>query len=279
MPIDQAAEAVAAPTSARIDFLGLRLHDMSATEVARRAALAVSTGRRALVLNANAHMTMLARRHDWLALELNQAEIAFCDGAGVQFGIWLLTGHRPHRTTPPEWIDSFAGQLPPGSSVFWIGGAPGVVERAADAFARRHGLRTAGTQQGFFDHRAGSDDNRQLVERINRASPDVVLVNMGMPLQERWLADHWHLVDARVGIAGGALVDHLAGTVRRPPRWVADLGLEWAVRLSREPRRLWRRYLLGLPPFAVAVLREWLRRRVVDARAADRGIGEGMGSR
>ena len=272
MPTDQTAAAFAAlttvPSLARIDFLGLRLHDLSGAEVARRAASAAWTGRRALVLNANAHMTMLARRHVWLASELNRAEIAFCDGAGVQFGIWLLTGHRPHRTTPPEWIDAFAGQLPPGSSVFWIGGTLGVVERAADAFAIRHGLRTAGTQQGFFDHRAGSDDNRRLVERINRASPDVVLVNMGMPLQERWLADHWPLLNARVGIAGGALVDHLAGTVKRPPRWVADLGLEWAVRLSREPKRLWRRYLLGLPPFAVAVLREKLRRRAAGVRAA-----------
>ncbi len=248
------------PAPERIDFLGLHLHDMAGAEVARRAAAAVRPGGRALVLNANAHMAMLARRHGWLASELNAADIAFCDGAGVQFGIWLLTGHLPHRTTPPEWIDAFAARLPSGASVFWVGGAAGVVERAAAVFAQRHGLRTAGTQDGFFDHGAGSEDNRRLIERINLASPDVLMVNMGMPLQERWLADHWRLIDARVAIAGGALVDHMAGLVRRPPRWVANLGLEWAVRLSREPRRLWRRYLLGLPPFAAAVLREKLRR-------------------
>lgn len=261
MPIDP-NDAAEVTRPERIDFLGLSLHDMSGAEVARRAATAVASGTRVLILNSNAHMTMLARKQEWLADAVNTADIAFCDGAGVQFGIWLLTGHRPNRTTPPEWIDEFARQLPTGASFFWVGGAPGIVERAAERFARRHNLRTAGTQHGFFDHRAGSADNQALVARINQASPDVVLVNMGMPRQERWLADHWDLIDTRVAIAGGALVDHVAGVVRRPPRWVADLGLEWAVRLSREPTRLWRRYLLGLPPFAAAVLHEKMRAKL-----------------
>lgn len=268
MPIDQ-IQAIDDPRPKQINFLGLRLHDISGAEVAQRAASAVTSQRRVLVLNVNAHMTMLARRHSWLALELNSADITFCDGAGVQLGIWLLTGRRPYRTTPPEWIDAFAAQLPKGASVFWLGGAPGVVERAAAIFAQRHGLRIAGTQHGFFDHGAGSEDNARLVERINRASPDVLLVNMGMPLQERWLADHWQLIYPLVAIAGGALVDHVAGNVRRPPIWVADLGLEWALRLCREPRRLWRRYLLGLPPFAAVVLLEGLRKALGRAPPRD----------
>lgn len=259
MPTDQ-IQAISDLHPKEIDFLGIRLHDISGAEVAQRAASAVASRKRVLVLNVNAHMTMLARRHSWLVSELNSADITFCDGAGVQLGIWLLTGHRPYRTSPPEWIDAFAGQLPTGASVFWLGGAPGVVERAAANFAQRHGLRTAGTQHGFFDHAAGSEDNSRLVERINRASPDVLLVNMGMPLQERWLADHWQLICPWVAISGGALVDHVAGDVRRPPAWVADLGLEWALRLCREPQRLWRRYLLGLPPFGALVLLEGLRR-------------------
>ena len=266
MPTEPPSSADAAVPD-RINFLGLSLHDMSGAEVARRAAAAASSGTRVLILNSNAHMTMLARKQGWLADALNTADIAFCDGAGVQFGIWLLTGHLPNRTTPPEWIHDFARQLAPGASVFWVGGAPGVVERAAETFARRHDLRTAGTQHGFFDHRAGSADNAALVARINAASPDVVLVNMGMPLQERWLVDHWDLINTRVAIAGGALVDHIAGVVRRPPRWVANMGLEWAVRLAREPKRLWRRYLLGLPPFAAAVLHERMRSGLARTRA------------
>jgi N-acetylglucosaminyldiphosphoundecaprenol N-acetyl-beta-D-mannosaminyltransferase len=82
-----------------------------------------------------------------------------------------------------------------------------------------------------------------------------------MPLQERWLHDHWHLINVPVAITAGALVDHAAGHVRRPPRWVANLGLEWAVRLVIEPKRLWRRYLLGLPVFVACVLTHTIARR------------------
>ena len=73
---------------------------------------------------------------------------------------------------------------------------------------------------------------------------------MGMPRQERWLWETFDQLQTGVAITAGALVDHAAGRVRRPPRWVANLGVEWLVRLVREPRRLWRRYLLGLPALA-----------------------------
>ena len=245
----------------RFAFLGLRLHDIGGDAIADEAAAAVRERRHLLVLNANAHMVVLTKRHAWLRDLLNRADIAFCDGAGVQLGAWLLNGIRPNRTTPPEWIDRFASQLPPRATIFWLGGAPGVVELAAERFGARHGVRTVGVQHGYFDQREGSADNEALIRRINAASPDVLLVNMGMPLQERWLDQCWHRIDARVAIAAGALVDHVAGRVRRPSRFVADIGLEWLVRLVREPRRLWRRYLLGLPVFGGYVLVELARRK------------------
>lgn len=242
-----------------VPFLGISITDISGIQIAKEAAAAAMIGSRRLILNVNAHMAMLARREQWLLAKLNSADITFCDGAGVQFGIWLLTGRLPDRTTPPEWVGELASRLPAGASIFWVGGAPGVVEAAASRFAERYGVKIAGTQHGFFDHRSGSDDNRLLLQRINEASPDVILVNMGMPLQERWLTDHWTSINARIGIVGGALVDHWAGSASRPPRWVANLGLEWLVRLAREPRRLWRRYLFGLPPFVAIVVAERLR--------------------
>ncbi len=242
----------------QFEVLGIELDDLSADDVAAHVADAVITGRRMLVVNANAHMLTLAQRRRWLRNFIKQADIAFCDGAGVQFAARLLTGRLPHRTTPPEWVDAAARRIAPFGTVFWLGGKPDVVERAASVFAHRTGTRCVGWHHGFFDLSTGSADNAALVAEINRASPDLLIVNMGMPRQEQWLRDHWPLLDARVGIAAGALVDHIASRVRRPPRWVANIGLEWAVRLAIEPRRLWRRYLLGLPVFGGYVLRELL---------------------
>jgi len=240
----------------RFRVLGVELHDLSAEEIAQRVAEAVLAQRRVLVVNANAHMLTLAQSRRWLRTFFEQADIAFCDGAGVQFAARLLTGRLPRRTTPPEWIEAAARRIGPTGTVFWLGGARDVVGRAAALFSERTGTRCVGWQHGFFDARTRSADNLRVVADINRVSPDLLIVNMGMPRQEQWLRDHWHLLDARAGITAGALVDHIAGRVRRPPRWVANLGLEWAVRLIIEPRRLWRRYLLGLPVFGSYVVRE-----------------------
>jgi N-acetylglucosaminyldiphosphoundecaprenol N-acetyl-beta-D-mannosaminyltransferase len=245
-----------------VRLLGVRVDDIPRDTIVDRICDDAVTGRRLLVLNVNAHMLMLARQHPWLRRFLDEADVVFCDGAGVQLASLLLTGTRPHRCTPPEWAGTAARRLAEeGRSVYWLGGQPEVVEQAARSFEAAYAARTVGWQHGFFDQRRGSADNQRIVERINRAAPDLLFVTMGMPLQERWLYDHWPLLNVRVAITAGALVDHAAGRVRRPPRWVANLGLEWAVRLAIEPRRLWRRYLLELPMFGAAILKEMAFRR------------------
>ncbi len=241
--------------------LGIRVDDVPVAVLLDLIESSVANRERMVVVNANAHLVMLARHRPWLREFFQRADIAFCDGAGVQFAAWLLTGHKPSRHTPPQWIDALAQRLAArGACVFWLGGTTEAAALAAARLAAISGIRTAGVQHGFFDTSAGSEDNDAVVAAINAARPDVLLINMGMPRQEKWLSENWHLLDVGVAITAGALVDHVAGRVRRPPQWVANAGLEWAVRLAVEPRRLWRRYMLGLPRFAALVISEKIRR-------------------
>jgi len=238
-----------------IDVMGLRLHNLHRNVIAERVAAAAIAKRKMLVVNANASLIVLAQSNQWLGRMFETADIAFCDGAGVQLAIRFLTGRAAHRTTPPEWIGPVLESVGSAGSVFWLGGNPGVVEEAARRYEARYGVRTAGTQHGFFDVSKNSPATLALVARINEAKPSILLVNMGMPRQERWLWENWDLLPPVVAITAGALVDHAAGRVHRPPRWVANFGIEWLVRLVHEPRRLWRRYLFGLPVFGAYVLR------------------------
>jgi N-acetylglucosaminyldiphosphoundecaprenol N-acetyl-beta-D-mannosaminyltransferase len=250
------------PASDDIHVMGLRLHNLHRFMIAQHVITAVQQQQRLLVVNANAHLVVLAQKNPWLPDLFMKADIAFCDGAGVQLAIRLLTGRAAHRTTPPEWIGTVLTELGSGASIFWLGGAPDIVDEAACRFEARYGVRTAGTQHGFFDMSPGSADTQTIIERINASRPSILLVNMGMPRQERWLWENWDkLTISCVAITAGALVDHAAGRVSRPPRWVANLGIEWLVRLVREPRRLWRRYLLGLPVFGAYVMRYALQGR------------------
>ncbi|WP_242010178.1 WecB/TagA/CpsF family glycosyltransferase [Acetobacter conturbans] len=216
---------------------------------------AVKQGGAARVVNANAHYVTLSQKNRWMRQLFQQSEIAFCDGAGVQLASLFLTGQRPHRTTPPEWVGDMLSRLGSEATVFWLGGEQAIAEKAAAAFAEKYGCRTVGCQNGFFDPTPGSADAERVLKAIVDAKPSVLLLNMGMPRQEKWLWDNWGRLPPTVAITAGALVDHAAGRVSRPPRWVANLGLEWLVRLTREPQRLWRRYMIGLPVFGFYVLR------------------------
>ena len=96
------------------------------------------------------------------------------------------------------------------------------------------------------------------MRQINTAEPDILLVGFGSPLQERWLMENRDRVNAHVALTGGAVFGYVSGELRRGPRLLTDNGFEWLARLLVEPRRLWRRYLLGNPLFLLRVLMQRL---------------------
>jgi N-acetylglucosaminyldiphosphoundecaprenol N-acetyl-beta-D-mannosaminyltransferase len=250
------------PPSFSANVLGVRVDDIAIPELLARIQAAIASGTRLCVVNANVHLINLAQQRPWLPALFRRADIAFCDGAGVQFAVWALTGRKPHRHTPPQWAPDLARRLAADNrSVFWLGGRPEVIAAAASRFTAQTGLRAAGFHHGYFDRTPGSAENDAVIAAINAARPDLLLLGMGMPVQEEWLDQNWSRINATVAITSGALVDHAAGLVARPPLWVADLGLEWLVRLVVEPRRLWRRYLIGLPQFAWRLAPQLLRGR------------------
>jgi N-acetylglucosaminyldiphosphoundecaprenol N-acetyl-beta-D-mannosaminyltransferase len=100
-----------------------------------------------------------------------------------------------------------------------------------------------------------SSENEAVVQEINGARPDILLVGMGMPLQEYWLIENRDGLEVSVVLTGGAVLDYVPRGLRPGPRVLTDNGFEWLARLLVEPRRLWRRYLFGTPLFLLRVLR------------------------
>jgi N-acetylglucosaminyldiphosphoundecaprenol N-acetyl-beta-D-mannosaminyltransferase len=136
-----------------------------------------------------------------------------------------------------------------GLKVFLLGGEEGVAADAALALRTRYpGLEIVGTSSGFG---AAPD----AVLHINAARPDILLVGMGTPRQETWIAAHRDQLDVPVVWAVGALFEFVTGRIPRGPHWMTNHGLEWMCRLAAEPRKLWRRYLIGNPWFFCRVIR------------------------
>jgi N-acetylglucosaminyldiphosphoundecaprenol N-acetyl-beta-D-mannosaminyltransferase len=217
----------------------------------------VRGGERGLVLNVNAHCLNLCYEDPKLRNFMNGARVVFCDGAGVMLAARILGRRIPERITYADWIWQLAGfAAARGFSLYLLGARPGVAREAARRLKERYpNLEIAGVHHGYFDHGAGS---AAVVEEINAAAPDILLVGLGMPLQERWLMENWQRLDVRVALTGGAVFDYASGRLRRGPRFLRDNGFEWLARLLAEPRRLWRRYLVGNPLFLLRVLRQRL---------------------
>jgi N-acetylglucosaminyldiphosphoundecaprenol N-acetyl-beta-D-mannosaminyltransferase len=255
----------------RIDVLGVGVDPVTLDELHAEIARLVRADKLGLVLNVNAHCLNLCYEDAALRDSLNGADVVFCDGAGVMLAARILGGRIPARITYAAWIWRLADfAAAEDFSLYFLGARPGVAQEAARRLRECYpGLRVVGVHHGYFDHSAGSAENEAILEEINATAPDILLVGLGMPLQEIWLTQNRHRLIAGVALSGGAVFDYASRRVRRGPRLLTEHGFEWLTRLLREPRRLWRRYLLGNPLFLLRVMRQILVRPVRKGPAED----------
>jgi N-acetylglucosaminyldiphosphoundecaprenol N-acetyl-beta-D-mannosaminyltransferase len=239
----------AEPKSAVI--LGVRVHAVSLEGLLARICDTIRAGKRAIITYVNVHAVNLAVDLEWFRDFINHSDITFCDGLGVKWGAWLLGQDIPHRMTPPDWIDSLAAlACAHRFTMFFLGARPGVAAAAATRLKERFPeISIVGTSHGYFDKTPASLENENVVQAINRAKPNILILGFGMPMQERWLMENWGRLEVNIALTGGAVFDYVSGELRRGPRWMTDHGFEWLGRLIIEPRRLWKRYLIGNPRF------------------------------
>ncbi|NND77503.1 MAG: WecB/TagA/CpsF family glycosyltransferase [Flavobacteriales bacterium] len=140
-----------------------------------------------------------------------------------------------------------------GKSLYLLGAKEGVAEQMKANVERQwSALNILGVHNGYFDKVASTD---KVIDEINRLNPDVLLVAFGMPTQEKWIHDHRDRINAKIVFALGGLFDFYSNMKPRAPEAWRQIGMEWAYRLLTEPKRLWKRYLIGNPLFIVHVLK------------------------
>jgi N-acetylglucosaminyldiphosphoundecaprenol N-acetyl-beta-D-mannosaminyltransferase len=242
----------------KTNLLGVWVSKQSVEEVLAHIGSEIALKTKPVFDYANVHTLNTAYTTPWLKDFYNQCEVVFCDGVGVRLAAWLLGKPIPERFSPPDWIVQLGAQCADSDkTMFFIGGKDGVAQKAANVLMEATpGLRIAGTHHGYFDKSKGSLENQRVLERINQAGPDILVVGFGIPIQERWILENRSDLQVGVFLAAGALFDYIAGEMWRGPKWMTDNGLEWLGRLVTEPRRLWRRYLIGIPVFFTRVLRQ-----------------------
>jgi len=212
------------------------------------------------VMYVNAHVVNQSRTRPELFAALRRADLIYCDGYGVRLAARALGLPVPYRMTGADWIWQLAALCETaGQRLYLLGSDPPFARQAATRLARDFShLHVVGAHHGYFE--LGSPHNERVLEDIRDAQSDIVLVGMGTPKQELWVDRYADELGGAVVWSVGALFDYVSGRVPRAPRTLADNGLEWIFRLAVEPRRMWRRYLIGNPVFLARVLRAARRR-------------------
>lgn len=206
------------------------------------------------VVTLNAEMAMQAEQNDLLASVIRKAELVIPDGAGVVLYL-KLRGRQVQRCPGIELAESLLRQVPriePACAVFFYGATPGMSQAAANEWQQRvPSLTIAGAQHGYLT----PEEQQQFEQMLQRLQPQVILVGLGVPRQEFWIAEHRYLCPNTIWIGVGGSFDIWAGVKTRAPGWLRNNNLEWVYRLYQEPWR-WRR-MLALPQFAWRSLVSW----------------------
>lgn len=150
-----------------------------------------------------------------------------------------------------------------GLRVYFLGGKPEVLEKLAQVCEAKYpGLIICGKRDGYFP----AVEEHRVIHGIRSSRPDILFVGMPTPFKETWCERHKDALCVPVILGVGGSFDVLAGYLRRAPRFMQRMGMEWSWRLILEPRKMWRRYLVSNPKFIWSVAREVVRRRVFQMR-------------
>lgn len=224
-------------------ILGVRIEDLSRDSAIALIDERLAAGLETKICFANAQALNVACDNPDFRKALADF-VVLNDGLGTDLACRLKFGHPfTENLNGTDFVPDYLGRTDQTLRIYLVGTNDDTVARAAEVLGHaypRHSV--VGYRNGFFQDR---QDIEQTCAEIRQSTANCLLVGMGNPLQELWIAEHGGKTGAKLFFGVGALLDFQAGRVPRAPEWLRSLRCEWIYRLAQEPRRLARRYLIG----------------------------------
>jgi N-acetylglucosaminyldiphosphoundecaprenol N-acetyl-beta-D-mannosaminyltransferase len=210
-----------------------------------------------LINTLNQYSYCIAQKDIAFRKSLLRSDVLLPDGIAVVAAARFLTGQRFKKIAGAEVHSFLLNYLNEKSgSCFYVGSSESTLRKIKDnLFAEYPGIRV-GTFSPPYKAEFTSDENQQIIDTVNSFKPDILFVGMTAPKQEKWVHLFNDQLNTKIICTIGAVFDFYAGTVKRPSKMWVDCGLEWFVRLVKEPRRMWKRYLYYGPIFIYYIVKE-----------------------
>jgi len=237
-------------------ILGIPLTALTLADIPQVVVSLIQSSGKKTFFYVNAHCLNLANQDKEYKKILQQASLVYSGGIGPILASKILGRPLLERTPTPDFIfDVFLIAQQKNWSVYLLGTKKGSLQKTVNKLQKKFPeLKIVGYHHGFFN----AQEEKEIMKEINLKKPTMVIVGMGTPKQEKWIADHKNKLDTKVLWVVGALFDVISGELPRAPVFWQKLGLEWAYRLYQEPTRLWKRYTIGNLEFAWRVAKEYL---------------------
>lgn len=232
-------------------ILGVPFADITSEEAVSRAVSCLKGNGKSIIYTPNPEMVMEARKNKEFMEILNSSTMNVPDGIGIVYGSRFTKNPIKHRVAGYDLVQGIFDKMKDmGKTVYFFGGAPGVTDTAKEVMeAKYKGLKVVGTANGYFD----KEREKEIIAEINELKPDLLLVGIGFPKQEKWIYDHIKELNVKLAIGVGGSFDVMSGNVKRAPQFFIDHGLEWFYRLITQPSRFVR--MLQLPLFMLVVIK------------------------
>ena len=226
----------------KTEILGVRFDDLTQQEAAQQGRQLLEEDKFHYVVTPNPEFLLAAEKDPEFRRVLNAADLVLPDGIGVVYSAKILGTPLKERVPGIEFAEAMLSALNEmGGRLYLLGAKPGVAEEAGRRICARYpALVLCGTHDGYFK------DEQAILPEIAAAKPDLLFVCLGAPKQEKWMARWGQHTGAKLAIGLGGCLDVFAGNVRRAPEQWQKLGLEWAYRLKKEPKRIGRMAKLPL---------------------------------
>ncbi|MEC9372530.1 MAG: WecB/TagA/CpsF family glycosyltransferase [Planctomycetota bacterium] len=256
-PMKQSMPARPTPTDSLpiVHLKGCDLHNLSERETITHALDEHDAGRGGWIFTVNLDIMRRLERDPSFRELVSPVTLRVADGMPLVWASRILGNPLKERVAGSNMIISLSGLAAQrGKRVFLLGGDPGIAEKAADALRERHtGINIVGTHCPPFGFQDRPDDVEAIRSQLESTQPDVVFVALSCPKQEWLIRQMRETLPAAWWLGCGISFSFVCGEVKRAPRWVQVLGLEWVHRMIQEPRKLAKRYLVDGVPYAVAL--------------------------
>lgn len=210
-----------------------------------------------LINTINAHSYNMALTDNFYHEALLKSDVLLPDGISIVYAIRWLTGKIIKKIAGNDLFFFELERLQKtGGKCFLLGSTEETLNKISDRINKEYSNIRVQTYSPPFKHEFSNEDDIAMIDSINSFQPDVLMIGMTAPKQEKWAYKHFNKLKTGHVCCIGAVFDFYAGTVERSPQWMINLGLEWLYRLLREPKRMWRRYLIGNSKFMWLIFKE-----------------------